>query len=81
MKVAVLSDSHDNIWKLDQAMPYLAAADAIIHCGDLVAPFIVRQIAEGVGDTPVHIVWGNNDGDTFHIGKVAEGFARLQSGY
>ncbi len=72
MKVAVISDSHDNIWKLNQAMPHLKAADAVIHCGDLVAPFVVSNIAEGVGDTPVHIVWGNNQGDTYRIGIMVE---------
>jgi putative phosphoesterase len=72
MQVAVLSDSHDSKAMLDQAMLHLAAADAVIHCGDLISPFMVEQLAEGVGDTPVHIVWGNNDGDTFWIGKTAQ---------
>ena len=77
MKIAVLSDSHDNIWKLNQAMPHLAAADAVIHCGDLVAPFVVRRMAEGVGGTPVHIVWGNIQGDTFRIGEVSSEFDHI----
>lgn len=72
MKVAVLSDSHDNVWKLDQAMPHLAAAEAVIHCGDLVAPFVVQRLGEGVGDTPVHIVLGNNEGDLFRIARVVD---------
>lgn len=77
MRVAVLSDSHDNIWNLKRAMPHLAAAHAVIHCGDIVAPFIVRTIAEGVGDIPVHFVWGNNEGDKMRVGKVIEEFPNL----
>jgi putative phosphoesterase len=72
MRIAVLSDSHDNIWNLKRAMPHLNAADAVIHCGDIVAPFVVSTIAEGVGDTPVHLVWGNNEGDKYRMGKVIE---------
>ena len=74
MKIAVLSDSHDNIWKLEGAAPAIASAEAVIHCGDLSAPFMVRRLGELAGDRPVHIVWGNNDGDTFLIGKVAAAF-------
>lgn len=78
MKAAIVSDTHDNIWKLEEAMLHLKASDAIIHCGDLVSPFMVRILAEGVGDTPVHLVWGNNEGDTYLIGKVAQGYPNVQ---
>lgn len=71
MKIAVLSDSHDNIWKLAQAMPHLAQADAVIHCGDLIAPFIIKRLAAGIRQ-PVHVVWGNNDGDKRLLTKFAE---------
>jgi len=71
MRIAVLSDSHDNIWKLAAAMPHLAAADAVIHCGDLCSPFMVRRLGDGLKGKPLHIVWGNNDGDTFLISRNA----------
>jgi putative phosphoesterase len=63
MRIAVLSDSHDNIWKLAEAMPHMAAADVVLHCGDLIAPFVIKRLDTGLPDKPVHIVWGNNDGD------------------
>ncbi len=74
MVLGVLSDTHDNVWKLDVALPHLRRAQAVVHCGDLCAPFMVRRLAEGLGERPIHIIWGNNDGDTFLIGKVAAGY-------
>lgn len=77
MKLAVLSDSHDNIWKLDQALPDLEKADVILHCGDLCSPFMIKRLAEGVGDTPIHVVWGNNDGDQFTISRIAREYTHV----
>jgi hypothetical protein len=41
LKIAVLSDSHDNIWALDEALNLMRDAEAVIHCGDLIAPFVI----------------------------------------
>jgi putative phosphoesterase len=71
MKIAVISDSHDNIWKLAEAIPHLSETDVILHCGDLVAPFMIKRLAEGLGDIPVHVVWGNNDGDRLLLTYLA----------
>ena len=70
MRIAILSDIHDNIWKLAAALERLQDADALICCGDLCAPFIVPQLAEGFAG-PIHIVFGNNDGDLFRITQLA----------
>ncbi len=78
MRIVVLSDSHDNLWKLEAAGPTIASAEAVIHCGDLCSPFMVRRLAELAGERPVHIVWGNNDGDTFLIARVASGFPSVK---
>jgi putative phosphoesterase len=77
MQIAVMSDTHDNIWKLEEALPHLAQADVVLHCGDLCAPFVVKQIGDASGEIPVHIVWGNNDGDPFTISKVAQRYANI----
>lgn len=72
MKIAVLSDSHDNIWNLAAALKQVAesGAEALFFLGDLCAPFTMAQIAEGFAG-PVHVVAGNNDGDWLLISKVA----------
>ena len=69
MKIAILSDIHDNIWKLETLLAGLEA-DALVFCGDFCAPFTLAQIAEGFAG-PVHIVFGNNDGDQLLMAQVA----------
>jgi putative phosphoesterase len=63
-KVAVLSDSHDHLQALQQALAAANAAGAemLIHCGDLCAPFVLRTLAERFAG-PIHVVFGNNDAD------------------
>ena len=75
MRVAILSDSHDNIWNLEKALVAVnkEGCDSMLHCGDLVAPFIVAQLAQAF-DGPVHIIEGNNDGDGRLQQQVAAGF-------
>ncbi len=63
MRLAILSDTHDHIWRVDSILPRLAEVDAILHCGDICSPFLLRKLAAGVQGKPIHVVWGNNDGD------------------
>ena len=71
MRIAVMSDSHDNIWKLQNALSHLEAADLTLHCGDIISPFMMIRLIKGTGGKPVHIVWGNNDGDKRLLSEVA----------
>jgi putative phosphoesterase len=66
MRIAVLSDIHDNVWKLAAALDAAGDADAMICCGDLCSPFIVHQLGRGFS-RPIHVVLGNNDGDLYRI--------------
>jgi len=72
MKIAVLSDTHDNLWTLERALPHLREADIVLHCGDVCAPFTLKRLAEGIEGKPLHLVWGNNDGDRRMLAKIAE---------
>lgn len=72
MRIAVLSDSHDHLQPLASALEQMGTAEAVIHCGDLVAPFVVKRMAAALQDVPVHIVWGNNDGDHQLVGRIAQ---------
>jgi putative phosphoesterase len=70
MKIAILSDIHDNVWNLQAALPAMAQAEAMLFCGDLCSPFMVNLLAEGFPG-PIHIVLGNNDGDGSRIAQNA----------
>lgn len=78
MRLAILSDIHDQIWHLQTALPTLATADQVIFCGDLNAPFTLGLLAGGLAGRPLHVVFGNNDGDLFRISQVAARFANIQ---
>jgi putative phosphoesterase len=65
MRIAILSDIHDNLWNLAVAMDAVAGSDALICCGDLCSPFVVDELARFEQD--IHVVFGNNDADLFRI--------------
>lgn len=70
MKLAIISDIHDNVWTLRAVLNKVQDADLLICCGDLCSPFIVGLMAEGFRN-PIHIVEGNNEGDWRRISQVA----------
>lgn len=61
MRVGILSDTHDQVVRTAGAVALLAAegAEALIHCGDLTGPAVVRVC----GVLPSYYVFGNNDFD------------------
>ena len=71
MKVAVISDTHDHLENIEAALAKINAAGvaALFHCGDLVSPFVIDRLAAFTG--PVHVVFGNNEGDRYTISAVA----------
>ena len=77
MKIGIISDTHDNIWRLDEALLHLQKTDAVLHCGDLISPFIIHRLGKNLGEIPVHIVWGNNDGDKKMVSQVAGGYPAI----
>lgn len=77
MIVAVMSDSHDNIWRLDDGLARMEEAEMLIHCGDLCSPFVIHHIGKAARSRPVHIVWGNNEGDIRLICQVASEYQGL----
>ena len=72
MKIAVMSDSHDNIWNLRKAIEAIKSKQCklIIHCGDFVAPFMFIELKQA--GIPVHCVFGNNDGDRYLLTRFAD---------
>lgn len=77
MIVAILSDIHDHLPRLRAALQLARAADTLVCCGDLCSPFVAKELALGFPN-PVHIVFGNNDGDRFRLAANAARFPHLQ---
>ena len=72
MKIAVLSDAHDNIWNVEKVLGMLGGPDAMIFCGDFCAPFTLKMLADGFPG-PIHGILGNNDGDALLLAQIAAG--------
>jgi putative phosphoesterase len=68
--IGVLSDSHDNLPKLREAVELLrrCGAEHLVHAGDFVAPFAVKILVEA--GVPFTGVFGNNDGERRGIRKL-----------
>ncbi len=63
MKIAIFSDSHDHVWNLRRAVEQVKQEEVktIIHCGDLVSPFLMEEFDRFQGQ--LHLIYGNNMGD------------------
>jgi len=63
VKICIVSDSHDNRKLLDVAVQDARnrGAEAVLHCGDVVAPTTLRVLQKH--GLPVHVIHGNNTGD------------------
>ncbi|MCG6969738.1 MAG: metallophosphatase family protein [Gammaproteobacteria bacterium] len=72
MKICILSDSHDNRKLLDVAVEdaKAAGAQAVLHCGDVVAPTTLRVLQKH--GLPVHVIHGNNTGDLYNMTMLAQ---------
>lgn len=71
MKIGVLSDIHDNLQMLENALSIFAerSISTLIFCGDFCSPIAARALGAHSGD--IHCVFGNGDGDPFTISKLA----------
>ncbi len=63
MKIAIVSDTHDNRALLRAAAidAVRLGAEAILHCGDVVAPSTLSVVQDI--NVPFHVIHGNNTGD------------------
>jgi hypothetical protein len=61
MQIGVIADTHDNVAAVEAAVAHFEErqVDALVHCGDYIAPPVV-PFFEGF---EVHGVLGNNDGE------------------
>jgi hypothetical protein len=73
MKIAILSDIHDNIWNLEKVLERVKKekCQVVIFCGDFCAPFSAVMLAKS--KLPVYAVLGNSY-DTYNTLGVTKDF-------
>jgi putative phosphoesterase len=73
--VGVMSDSHDSIECVRRASRVFSEAgvSAVLHLGDIVAPFTLRFLAESLR-VRFEAVFGNNDGERVGLLRVAQAY-------
>lgn len=72
MLLGIISDTHDHIEKVKKAIEIFKQYNLIgvIHCGDFVAPFTLREFANL--KTKFYGVFGNCDGEKDGLSRVAK---------
>jgi hypothetical protein len=63
MKIALISDTHDNCDNIREAVRIAnrEQCELLLHCGDIVSPFAVFHLGKFLGE--VRAIFGNNDGE------------------
>jgi len=61
MKIAIVSDSHDNLPNIEKFLEYVNAnnVEMIIHCGDLAAPVVIKKELGPKFKGQIHFINGN----------------------
>lgn len=77
MKIAILSDAHDAKDNMQLAVQKITeqGADVLLFCGDFCAPPLAKVLTDF--KNPIHVVFGNNDGDRFTMVKVTAAASHL----
>ncbi|MDD5626309.1 MAG: metallophosphoesterase family protein [Patescibacteria group bacterium] len=78
MKIAIISDSHDNVPNLEKALAIIKnqGVGLIIHCGDLCAPSMLSKVIAPDFQGEIHIVHGNV-GDPDLLEEIAKKFSNV----
>lgn len=78
MKIGLLSDTHDNLDKIEAAVKFFNKHKVgfVLHAGDFVAPFTIAKLEKLSCDW--RGVFGNNDGEESGLTKRSKG--RIKAG-
>ncbi len=74
MKVGIISDTHDHLIKIREAVHILNehSVELVLHAGDFVAPFSLNPLLEEL-KCPWYGVFGNNDGERKGLATKSQG--------
>lgn len=72
MKIGVVSDTHDNLERVREALAIFEEEDVekVVHCGDIISPFTAEMFDR---EFEFHAVRGNNDGE-WNLKNTVDGF-------
>lgn len=72
MHLGIVSDTHDDLDAVEAAVTFFEreGVDAVVHCGDFVAPFSATPFDAGFD---FYAVRGNNDGE-WNLQPIVDGF-------
>ena len=72
MKIAIISDSHDNLININKLINYLKKEKikTVFHCGDVCSPATLLGIVKKFSGK-VHLVFGNVDADQFRMAQIS----------
>lgn len=73
MKIGIISDTHDQIGRVKKAVAVFnqERVDMVIHCGDIVSPFMLQYFKDL--KCPIKFLLGNNTGDVMlHLRYAGE---------
>ncbi|MFH1192431.1 MAG: metallophosphoesterase family protein [bacterium] len=78
MRIAIISDSHDNLPNIYKALEWMNknGVQEIIHCGDVCSPAALREIAKNFKGT-IHLAYGNVDGDHEGMERMRDEFGNI----
>ncbi len=67
MKIGVISDTHDNILAVREAVKIFNEHEVarILHAGDIISPFVIKEFKASL--SPITFVYGNNDGEILYL--------------
>ena len=73
MKIAIISDIHENVKNLNVVLDEIREQEVerILCLGDLINPGVAKILASF--EIPTFAVWGNNDGDKVMTTKISLG--------
>jgi len=79
MRIAIISDTHDNEPNLEKALEWMNKNNIkqIIHCGDVCASETLKEILAPKFSGKIHMVFGNAD-DTDLTTLIAEQFKHVK---
>ena len=79
MKIAIVSDSHDNLPNIDKMLAYCKQEkiETMLHCGDVCSEDVLKYLAQQFNGE-LYVVLGNVRGELDKMVAVSKEFPHLQ---